>query len=122
MREKVETYEEAVVIHHEFTESEIAEHNKGVYKKRVAFAAAAMTGASIALGVYSGYPVEATVGMIPAIGLVTGLTYLDYHRFLKEIQAIKDGSFFEGKDEKEIIENANRYIDSYNEHVLGGGK
>lgn len=124
MREKVETYEEAVKVHHEYTESEIVEHNKNVYKRRIALAAGAMAGVSVALGIISGRPVEMSVAMIPSIGFAAAFPYLEYHNFLKDIRSIKDGSFFKDKDEEEIIEGANRYIDSYNEHVLGerGGK
>ena len=119
MRDRVDDYEEAVKIHYEYTESEIFEHNKNVHKKRIAFSAAVMTGASVALGIISGHPAEMTLAMVPSIGIVTGLSYLDYHQYIKEINSIKDGSYFEGKDKSVIIDNANRYIDLYNEHIAG---
>ncbi len=122
MRDRVDDYEEAVKIHYEYTESEIAEHNKNVHKKRILFSAAAMTAASVALGIFSGHPVEMTLTMLPSVGFVTGLTYLDYHQYLKNLESIKDGSYFEGKDESVIIDNANRYVDLYNEHIAGKGR
>ncbi len=117
MREHVSTYEEAVRLHYEFVDSPIAEHNRGVYRKQVALAFATMTVASVALGIFSGHPLEMTLAMTPSIALVTLLMYVPYHSFKKAVARIRDGSYFEDKDPDEIIESANRYIDSYNEHV-----
>ena len=117
MRKHVSTYEEAVRLHYEFIDSPIAEHNRGVYRKQVALAFASVAIPFVVLGIYTGYPLEFSICTIPAVALVTTLMYIPYHSFKKAVARIKDGSYFDDKDPAEIIEAANRYIDSYNEHV-----
>ena len=123
MREHVTTYEEAVMLHLEFVDSPVAEHNRRVYKKEIALTGVGLTVTALALSIVLWLmgkdPVAYLIIEAPVIVIITFIMYLPYRRFLKSIAAIKDGSYFEGKDETSIIEGANSYIDSYNEHVLG---
>ncbi len=116
MKEKVETYEEAKKVIKDCTEEELVEHNREVYKKRTGLTAAILTSMAVAPGIMAETPV-ATISLLPSVGLVSLISFMPYRNYLKALASIKNGSFFEGKSEEEIINEANEYIDTYNKVI-----
>ena len=90
----------------------------GVRKKRMALTTLGMTAASLVLGFVSGRPILMLLAMTPSIAFFALLAIIPYRQYLKELNSIRDDSYFKDKDEDVIIESANRYIDVYNEHIL----
>ena len=104
MLEKPETYEEAVKIIKYSADDKTAKKTvKTVMLLRAGFITA------ISAAVFSTVGLE-NYFLIP-VGVVAGMNLIPYLQYLNNRKKIKDDTYFYGKQESEIVKEANDYVD-----------
>jgi len=115
MLQKPETYEEAVKIIYDSVEREdLIKRNNKIYLLRTKL----ITGIGFAVGIVAAIitadPV--VIGLVlPFIGLAALDSLIPYFVYNRNIKKVKNGTFFNNMTEKEIMDNATTYVESYND-------
>ncbi len=78
-------------------------------------------GTSVVLGLIQNNPEFITAGL-PFAGIATLASMIPSAKQLITMKRIKDGSFFEGKSEQEIIDVAKKVVATYNYYLENKGR